>query len=112
MTSGWAPPMPYLWPGRGAPILGTLATGSQPADQASALTAALRRCFCDSDAVWTDTTTRDGEMIKTIARHFEFRSFDLGSILLDPSEAGHLPMAGVYAYPDAGRARACLAVGR
>jgi len=112
MTSGWAPPMPYLWPGKAAPILGTLATGSQPADQTSALTAALQRCFCGSDAVWTDTTTRDTEMIKSIARHFEYRSFDLGSVLLDPGDARDLPMPGVYAYPDARRARACLAVGR
>ena len=112
LTSGWAPPLSYLWPGKSAPILGTLATGTQPADQASALSAALQRCFCESDAVWTDTTKRDAELVASVARHFEFRSFDLGSILVDPADAHALPMAGVYAYSDAARARGCHALGR
>lgn len=46
MTSGWAPPFHYLWPGTTTGMIATLATGIDPATQARALTASLRDCFC------------------------------------------------------------------
>jgi hypothetical protein len=96
MTSGWTPPMWYLWPGTTTPILGTLATGSDPDTQSSVLTASLRRCFCDAHAVWTDTTARDASTLAALAGHFRYRVVDLTTIVLrnPPSIA-----PGMHAYP-------------
>jgi hypothetical protein len=111
LTAGWSPPFSYMWPGTTAPILGTLATGSQPVRQAEALTATLRRCLCDSTAVWTDTSTRDSEVVQSIARHFGYRSIDLASVLLEPADAdGDPPMPRVLVYSTAFRLRACRAL--
>jgi len=111
LTSGWSPPFSYRWPGTTAPILGMLATGSEPARQAAALTGTLRRCLCDSTAVWTDTSTRDTEVVRAIAQHFGYTSIDLASVLLDSSTAdADRPMPGVFAYSKDSRTRACRAV--
>ena len=113
LTSGWAPPFSYTWPGTTATILGTLATGHQPAVQADFLTRSLRRCLCESTAVWTDTTTRDAEVVTAIAQHFGYTSIDLASVLLDPSAAEGRPlMPGVLEYSERARIRACRAVSR
>jgi hypothetical protein len=111
LTSGWSPPFSYRWPGTTAPILGTLATGREPVRQAAALTDTLRRCLCDSTAVWTDTSTRDTEIVRAIAQHFSYTSIDLASVLLDPSTAdADRPMPGVFSYSNGSRTRACRAV--
>ena len=112
LTSGWTPPFAYLWPGRAAPILGTLATGTHPDVQRAALSAALRRCLCDADKVWTDTTSRDAEVVRTIARHFEYADVDLASVLIDPKEGDGNPLPGVLIYSDAASRRACRAASR
>jgi hypothetical protein len=112
LTSGWTPPFAYLWPGSATPILGALATGTEPAVQRAALTAALRRCFCDSHSVWTDTTTRDAEIVASIARHFDYRNIELPSVLIDPGDATGNPMPGIWVYPDTARQRACRALSR
>ncbi len=109
LTSGWTPPFAYLWPGRATPILGTLATGTDPVVQRAALTEALRRCFCDSDSVWSDTTKRDADMVTSIARHFDYHAIDLPSVLVDPSEAPGNPMPAVWVYSDPARQQACRA---
>jgi len=112
MTSGWAPPMPHLWPGITAPILGTLATGSDPAVQARQLTRSLRRCFCDSASVWTDTTSRDGPMVADLARHFDYGVVDLTTVLVDPLPAGvpgDTPLR-VQIYSNQDRERICRTV--
>ncbi|MFL6280583.1 MAG: hypothetical protein ACJ731_10760 [Vicinamibacterales bacterium] len=109
VTSGWAPPFTYLWPGTTATMLGTLATGIHPADQGATLTTALQRCFCDSTSVWTDGTARDAEIVRSLATHFEYTSIDLASLLIDPNEANSTPMPGVLVYSDAARQRACRA---
>jgi hypothetical protein len=112
MTSGWAPPMPYLWPGTTAPILGTLATGSVPAVQTADLTRSLRRCFCDSASVWTDTSKEDGAMVANLARHFDYGVVDLTTILFDqvrtvvPKDTP----PGVHVYSEQDRERICQAV--
>jgi len=114
MTSGWAPPMPHLWPGITAPILGTLATGSDPAVQARQLTRSLRRCFCDSAAVWTDTTKQDAPLVADLARHFDYGVVDLTTVLVDPLPAGvptDTPLS-VYIYSDLDRLRTCRTVTR
>jgi hypothetical protein len=112
MTSGWAPPLAYLWPGRTAPLLGTLATGSDPSIQAVELTRSLRRCFCDSASVWTDTTQRDGGIVANLAHHFDYGAVDLTMILLDPARTPVPVMTtpDVYAYLDQDRQRICHAV--
>jgi hypothetical protein len=112
MTSGWAAPMPYLWPGTTAPILGTLATGSDPAVQAAALTQSLRRCFCESAFVWTDTTKQDAPMVGDLARHFAYGVVDLTTILLDPaSDVGPKETPpGVHIYAENDRERICRSV--
>jgi hypothetical protein len=113
LTSGWSPPFSYAWPGTTAVILGTLATGRQPALQAEALTGMLRRCLCESTAVWTDTTTRDTPVVRSIAQHFGYRSIDLASVLLDPSAAEGDPlMPGVLRYSERARVRACRSAGQ
>jgi hypothetical protein len=112
MTSGWAPPVLYLWPGTAAPILGTLATGNDPAIQAGELTRSLRRCFCDSASVWTDTTKQDGPMVADLARHFDYGVVDLTTILFDPAQTV-VPMdtpPGIHVYLDQDRQRICHAV--
>ena len=113
LTSGWSPPFSYRWPGTTAPILGTLATGSEPTRQAAVLTVTLRRCLCDSTAVWSDTSIRDTDVVNSIAQHFGYTSIDLASVLLDPSTAdGDPPMPGVLAYSDSSRTRGCEALNR
>ena len=107
LTTGWAPPFPYLWPGTTAPMLGTLATGIQPTDQRAALTTALRRCFCESTSVWTNGTTRDADVVSSLASHFQYASIDLASLLIDPTEANATAMPGVLVYSDAARRHAC-----
>jgi len=112
LTSGWSPPVSYLWPGTTVPILGMLATGDDPSVQAAALTTGLRRCFCESDAVWTDASSRDAEVVASIARHFDYTSIDLKSILVDPpGPAGRLRLSGVQVYPEAETRRICRLAG-
>ena len=108
MTTGWAPPFWYLWPGTTAPILGTLATGLDARQQAEALTDSLRRCFCDSSAVWTDATARDAALVATLADHFEYRDRDLRPMLLDDSQPMLTP--GIRVYPEARRQDVCSAL--
>ncbi len=112
MTSGWAPPMPHLWPGITAPVLGTLATGSDPAVQSRQLTRSLRRCFCESASVWTDTTRQDGPIVADLARHFDYGVVDLTTFLVDPLPAGvstDTPLS-VQIYSDQDRLRICRTV--
>lgn len=106
-TSGWAPPVSYLWPGTAVPILGVLATGNDPVVQASALTVAIRQCFCESDAVWTDTSSRDAGVVISLARHFDYTAVDLRSLLADPTELDHLSIPGVHSYSEQARRRVC-----
>jgi hypothetical protein len=110
LTSGWTPPFPYLWPGNVTPILGTLATGTDPAAQRAALTASLRHCLCESDAVWTDTTSRDAGVVTSIARHFEYRDTDLALVLIDSRDVDGNSVPGVWVYSDSARQRRCRAV--
>jgi hypothetical protein len=112
LTSGWTPPFAYLWPGSATPILGTLATGTDPEVQRTALTASLRRCFCQSDKVWTDTTSRDADVVSSVARHFEYRDIDLPSVLIDPHEATGNFVPSVWRYSESTRQRACRTVSR
>jgi hypothetical protein len=109
-TSGWSPPMSYLWPGATVPVLGVLATGSDPASQASTLTVALRRCFCESDAVWTDVSKRDADGLASLARHFDYAGIDLRSVLADSTELVELAIPGAHSYSEQGRNRVCRAV--
>jgi hypothetical protein len=109
-TSGWAPPVSYLWPGTAVPVLGVLATGNDPAVQASALTGALRRCFCESDAIWTDTSSRDAGVVTSLARHFDYTAIDLQSLLADPAELDHFSISGVHSYSEQARDRICRLV--
>ena len=107
-TSGWSPPVSYLWPGTTAPLLGVLATGNDPVIQASALTVAIRRCFCESDAVWTDTSSRDADTVTSLARHFDYTAIDLTSVLVDPAERpSSLSLPGGHIYPAADQQRIC-----
>lgn len=107
-TSGWSPPVSYLWPGTTVPVLGILATGNDPAMQAAALTVALRRCFCESDAVWTDTSSRDADVVISLAGHFDYTAIDLKSVLVDPPERpSSFWLSGVHVYPTADQQRIC-----
>jgi len=108
-TSGWSPPVSYLWPGTTVPVLGVLATGNDPVVQASALTVAIRRCFCESDAVWTDISTRDADVLTSIARHFDYTSIDLASVLVDSSGTSPPSRLGAHTYSDQDQRRACSA---
>ena len=108
LTTGWAPPFWYLWPGTAAPILGTLGTGVDARRQAEGLTGSLRRCFCGSAAVWTDATTRDAALVSTLADHFEYREHDLRSMLLDDSQPMLTP--GIRVYGEARRQDVCNAL--
>jgi hypothetical protein len=107
-TSGWAPPLLYLWPGTTSNILGTLATGTDPDTQARSLTQSVRRCFCESDSVWTDTTEQDSTIVASLARHFDYDALDLTAILLPAAALETDPVApGVHVYPRPARERAC-----
>ncbi len=110
LTSGWTPPFAYLWPGSVTPILGTLATGTDPGAQRAALTASLQHCFCDADRVWTDTTSRDAENVTSIARHFGYQGIDLPSVLIAAAEANGNRVPSVWVYSDSARQRACRAL--
>lgn len=111
MTSGWTPPFPELWPGRSVGILQTLATGRDPAGQGQQLTARMRECFCDADAVWTDTTAATDTSVANVARHYGYTAVDLRGLLevVQPapleSDGASLLNAHVYSRPD--QARIC-----
>ena len=108
LTSGWAAPLLYLWPGTTTNILGTLATGSDPAIQARVLTQSLRRCFCESDSVWTDTTEHDSAIVASVARHFDYDAVDLTTILLPSPPSETVPVTpDVHVYPQPARDRIC-----
>lgn len=107
LTSGWSPPFSYLWPGTTVPILGMLATGSDPSTQSSGLTTALRHCFCESDAVWTDTSTRDADTLASLARHFDYTALDLRSVLADAGPWNHLSLPGAHVYSSPEQRRIC-----
>lgn len=110
LTSGWAPPLWYLWPGTTTNILGILATGTDPAVQSRLLTVSLRRCFCESGAVWTDAS-ETGSNVAALSRHFDYSAVDLTTIL--PPVASPEPVAaapGVHVYPQPARERICRAV--
>jgi hypothetical protein len=111
-TSGWSPPLSYRWPGTTVPILGIFATGNDPTTQATVLTAALRHCFCDSDAVWTDASSRDADMLGSLARHFDYNSIELKSVLSDPSQtADQLSLPGAHVYSATDQGRICALTG-
>lgn len=99
MTSGWAPPMWYLWPGTSAPVLGTLATGADPHQQSLILTAALQRCFCESAAVWTDTTASDTATLDAITTHFDYGVVDLTTLLLPDAPVPPTSTPEIRIYP-------------
>lgn len=112
LTTGWSPPLSYRWPGTTVPILGILATGNDPATQATTLTAALRRCFCESDAVWTDASSRDADMLASLARHFDYNSIELKSVLSDPAQtADSLSLPGAHVYSEPDQRRICALTG-
>jgi hypothetical protein len=112
LTSGWSPPVSYLWPGTTVPLLGMLATGDDPSAQASVLTMGLRRCFCESDGVWTDTSSKDAQIVASIARHFDYTSIDLTSILVDPpGRADRMRLPGVQVYSEQDIQRICRLTG-
>ena len=111
LTSNWVPPLWYLWPGTSTNILGTLGTGTDPAIQARALTRSLRRCFCESDAVWTDTTEHDSAIVASLARHFDYSAVDLTTILLPSPPVGTVTVTpDVLVYPQPARDRICRVV--
>lgn len=107
LTSGWMPPFPYHWPGTVTPLLGTLATGNEVNAHPSALTVALHRCLCNSTSVWTDTTTRDIHVVRSIADHFGYTAIDLSAVVLDPADAAGTPMPAVLVYSPSAQQRAC-----
>jgi hypothetical protein len=108
LTSGWTPPFAYLWPGTATPILGILATGSRSDMEGQALTTSLQRCFCESDRVWTDTTTRDAQSVESIGSHFDYAGTAvLSRVLLDSREAARSPLPGVFEYDAPTRKRIC-----
>ena len=57
--------------------------------------------------MWTDTTTRDIQVVTSIARHFDYRDIDLPSVLIDPREANENSVPNVWLYSDSVRERAC-----
>jgi hypothetical protein len=110
LTSGWTPPFAYLWPGTATPILGILATGSSPEMQRQALTTSLKRCFCESDGVWTDSTSRDAALVQSIASHFNYDGKVLSRVLLDPLDATPSPEPGILQYGPSARHEVCQAI--
>jgi hypothetical protein len=86
VTSGYAPPFEYLWPGRSVSILGTLSLGSDPATQARVLTNTLINCYCDASEVWTDTADESAPLVSFLASSFDYHSVDLTALLPDPQE--------------------------
>ena len=110
LTSGWTPPFAYLWPGTATPILGILATGSRPEMQRQALTTSLKRCFCESDGVWTDSTSRDAAIVQSIASHFNYDGDVLSRVLLDPLGATPSPDPGILQYESSARHQVCQAI--
>ena len=110
LTSGWTPPFAYLWPGTATPILGILATGSRPEMQRQALTTSLKRCFCESDGVWTDSTSRDAAIVQSIASHFHYDGNVLSRVLLDPLGATPSPQRGILQYESSARHDVCQAI--
>jgi hypothetical protein len=60
--------------------------------------------------VWTDTPSRDAEVVTSIARHFDYRDIDLPSVLIGPEEADGNSVPGVWVYSDPARQRACRAL--
>ena len=110
LTSGWTPPFAYLWPGTATPILGILATGSRPEIQRQVLTTSLKRCFCESDAVWTDSTSRDAAIVQSIASHFNYDRYVLSRVLLDPLGAMPSPQPGILQYESSARQQVCQAI--
>jgi hypothetical protein len=81
MTSGFAPPLPYLWPGSSAAILGTLAADGSPEALAARLTQSLTACFCRASSVWTDTTIATLEVVEGLAEHFRYTDVSLSDVV-------------------------------
>jgi hypothetical protein len=70
----------------------------------------MQRCFCESTAVWTDTSSRDADVVASLARHFDYKAIDLRSVLADRSELDELGIPGAYSYSEPARNRVCRSV--
>ena len=112
LTSGWDPPLWYLWPGTATPFYGMFSRGPDPALQAREMTAALQRCFCDASGVWTDTDVESSVLVDSIARQFEYRDGQLSSTVWRPGDGSTEAGAAltIHHYAPAAAAAICAQV--
>jgi hypothetical protein len=92
LTSGWGPPI-FGWPGSTCSMSQVLTAADSDqletmiARNNQKMTASLRRCFCDSSAVYTDDVTLAWqERVADLASHFRFAGVDLRELLWTPSK--------------------------
>jgi hypothetical protein len=90
LTTGWGPPI-FGWPGSICSMSQVLAAADT--DQVEVminennrrLTESLRRCFCDSSAVYTDDFIPAAqERAANLASHYRFTGVDLNELLWNP----------------------------
>jgi hypothetical protein len=109
LTPAYTPPLPYLWPGTIVGVFGTMASGDDPARNAERLTAAVQKCFCESDAVWTDTTAAEAAAGQAETYSVGYRDLDLQRVFFAPGdgESFMLDAQPIYSYSHAAMERIC-----
>jgi hypothetical protein len=116
MTTAWVPPYWIEWPGRACGVLNELAHGHGQteteviAQSHVALTTCLDACFCGSEGVYMDDMTDPAPLVD-LARHFQYTSFDVGTLAVSAARADRLS-AGFYRYPAEDQRRICESLTR
>jgi hypothetical protein len=87
LTTGWGPPL-FGWPGSECSVRHVLTQAhAEQVDEMIAannreLIASLRRCFCESSAVYTDDVAEDSrEQVLGLAREYRFGGFELNGLI-------------------------------
>jgi hypothetical protein len=108
-TTGWSAPFSYIWPGTTTAIISDLwRTPDFPA-AAHPLTSSLRRCFCESPSVWTDSTQRERESAGNLLQQFSYNPDPVLDLLYRPGDGTQIaadPKA-IFVYSAARQAEFC-----
>jgi hypothetical protein len=91
LTTGWGPPI-FGWPGSICSMSQVLAAADTDQvdlminENNQKLTESLRRCFCESSAVYTDDVALDTqERAANLASHYRYAGVDLNELLWNPN---------------------------
>ncbi|HYL57441.1 MAG TPA: hypothetical protein VEU51_01120 [Candidatus Acidoferrales bacterium] len=119
LTAGWGPPI-FGWPGSECSIRQVLTQAHTErledmiAENNLQLIASLRRCFCESSAVYTNDVAEDSrEQLFALAREYRFDGFELNGLIWN-RERGELAFdrdgIRIYRYSGDAQSQICASL--